>query len=47
MSSCGLWILPELWKTPNSGVSDSSLDGANSAPPTGPTGPTTTGVLPT
>jgi len=35
----GLWILPDLWKTPQTGVSHRSLDGAQIAPPTGSTGP--------
>lgn len=34
----GLWILPDLWKTPQTGVSHRSLDGAQIAPPTGSTG---------
>jgi hypothetical protein len=34
----GLWILPDLWKTPQTGVSHRSLDGAPIAPPTGSTG---------
>jgi hypothetical protein len=44
------WILPDPWKTLC--VSHRSLDGANTAPPTGPTGfycywsfPTTEGVI--
>ena len=35
----GLWILPDPWKTLS--VSHRSLDGANSAPTTGSTSPTT------
>ncbi len=31
----GLWILPDLWKTPQTGVSHRSLDGAQTAPPPG------------
>jgi len=34
-----LWILPDPWKTLR--VSHRSLDGANTAPTTGPTGSTT------
>ncbi len=38
ISTNGLWILPDLWKTPQTGVSHRSLDGAQIAPPTGSTG---------
>ena len=38
ISTIGLWILPDLWKTPQTGVSHRSLDGPEIAPSTGSTG---------